>query len=72
MTVTAHDKAVKCALERAYHFAISAENCIEAEQHDARVTALYHETKATRKSIGAALAELIVREETEVLFTAQR
>lgn len=65
------DKAVRQSLERAYHFAISAENAIEAEQHDVRVTELYHEVKATRKSIGAALAELIVREETEVLFTAQ-
>lgn len=65
------DEAVRAALERAYHFAIAAENAIAAEQHDARVTELYHETKATRKSIGAALAELVVREETEVLFTAQ-
>jgi hypothetical protein len=37
-----------------------------------RLKDLYHEAKATRKSIGAALAELIVREEMEVLFTAQR
>jgi hypothetical protein len=70
--MTAQDKAVRKALERAYHFAISAENAIEPAQHDVRVSALYHEVKATRKSIGAALAELIVREETEVLFTAQR
>ena len=68
--MTARDRAVKCALERAYHFAISAENAIEAEQAD--LVDLYHEAKAVRKSIGAALAELIVREETEVLFTAQR
>jgi hypothetical protein len=70
--VNAHDRAVRQALERAYHFAISAENAIEAQQHDVRVGELYHDVKATRKSIGAALAELIVREETEVLFTAQR
>jgi hypothetical protein len=68
--MTARDRAVRAALERAYHFAISAENCIEPVQAD--VPGLYHEVKATRKSIGAALAELIVREETEVLFTAQR
>jgi hypothetical protein len=69
--VNARDKAVRQSLERAYHFAISAENCIEAEQSDARVHDLYHEAKAVRKSIGAALAELIVAEEMEVLFTAQ-
>jgi hypothetical protein len=70
--VSDRDKAVRQALERAYHFAISAENCIEAQQHDVRVGRLYHDAKAVRKSIGAALAELIVAEETEVLFTAQR
>ena len=68
--MNARDRAVRQALERAYHFAISAENCIEAEQSDPRVHDLYHEAKAVRKSIGAALAELIVREETEVLFTS--
>jgi hypothetical protein len=70
--VNAQDAAVKAALERAYHFAISAETVLAAQQEDVRLKDLYHEAKATRKSIGAALAELIVREEMEVLFTAQR
>lgn len=68
--MTAHDHAVRQSLERAYHFAISAENAIAGEQDDPRVAVLVHEVKAVRKSIGAALAELIVREETEVLFTS--
>lgn len=68
--MNAHDRTVKSALERAYHFAISAETAIEEEQHDVRVGALYHDAKAVRKSIGAVLAELIVEEETEVLFTS--